>query len=482
MPRRARRPLLMLGVLAFVPAVALGSLAFVANGRAAGPIVPVTTSTAPPVLPAVLPTPLLSVRRAPAVLAGDRRADVLAAAVVPVVEAVDGSSCVAVGLDDTLVATRNTELAVVPASNLKVVTAAVALEVLGPGATFTTSLTGPAAVDGVVQGDVHLVGGGDPLLSEAWYTQPSATRKRPPLHTTSAEALADQLVAAGVTRITGKVLGDGSRYDDERYPPGWSADIRASTDGVAVGALVINDSVSTSGALGTDPAASAAATFRALLAQRGITVAGGSGTGVAPAGQPVLAAIQSAPLTEVLQEMLTTSDNLTAEMLVKEIGLASGGPGRGTRNDGLQAIVTTIAGWGVPTAGIALTDGSGLSYDNQFTCGALVAVLQHGSAVDAVGAGLARGGQDGSTLVDAFEQPGLVGVLQGKTGSLNNPVKVKALCGYFMAGAAEVEFVLILNGASAAEYQAAWDRLATALVALTAAPAGEAMAPKPAVG
>lgn len=474
MPRRARHPLAVLAVLAAVPAIALGALTVYASHHTGAIDVPVVSTTVAPVLPAALPTPLLSVRRAPAPLAGDRRADVLTEAAQALTGAVDGESCVAVGMDDATLMGANTTTLVIPASNLKVVTATAAVDVLGAGTVFTTKVVGPAPVDGVVQGDVYLVGGGDPVLSEQWYTEPSATRKRPPIHTTSIESLAKALTAAGITSITGRVLGDGSRYDDERHPPGWSDDINATYDGVPVGALVVNDSIGQSGGIASDPAQSAAQTFRRLLREQGIAVGGDSGTGAAPSDAGVLATVTSAPLSDIVNEMLATSDNLTAEMIVKEIGVVASQ--LGTREAGLAAIGERLVGWGVPAEQFVLVDGSGLSRENRFTCDGLLQVLQRGSSTDVVGAGLARAGQDGSTLDGKFEQEGLNGVLQAKTGSLRN---VKALCGYMpVADGGEVEFVLILNGASAASFADPWDQLGGVLLAAAAAPSADALAPR----
>ena len=445
-----------------------------ANGRTDEVSVPVTTSTLTPVVPSALATPLLSVRRAPARLAADRRRDVLSAAAQTLASSVDATSCVALGLDDEALVAANADVKVIPASNLKVVTATAAVEVLGAGTVFTTKVVGPAPAGGVVDGDVYLVGGGDPVLTEQWYTQPSAARKRPPLHATSIEALADAMVSAGITRITGQVLGDGTRYDDERHPPGWSRAIRASIDGVPVGALVVNDSISQSGGIASDPAASAAPTFRRLLRDRGISIGGDSGTGAAPDAAAVLATTTSAPLSDIINEMLATSDNLTAEMLVKEIGYATAQ--QGTRDIGLQAISSRLVEWGVAADQFALADGSGLSRENLITCNGLLRVLQRGSSTDVVGTGLARAGQDGSTLDGKFEQAGLKDVLQAKTGSLTG---VKALCGYMPVSATdEVEFVLILNGPSAAAFAGPWDALGKVLLATTTAPTVATLAPR----
>ena len=83
-----------------------------------------------------------------------------------------------------------------------------------------------------------------------------------------------------------------------------------------------------------------------LLAAKGVTVAGAPAAGTAPADTPVLASVQSAPMSAVVGEMLSTSDNNTAEMLVKELGVA-GGAG-GTRDAGLAVMTTHAAGLGHP--------------------------------------------------------------------------------------------------------------------------------------
>ncbi|HTH07748.1 MAG TPA: D-alanyl-D-alanine carboxypeptidase/D-alanyl-D-alanine-endopeptidase [Ilumatobacteraceae bacterium] len=469
MPDRARHPLAVLVVLALVPALAIAALWTVAESRAADDSsAPATTTTFVP--PAPLTTPVLSVRRQPGALALDQREDVLVASLATLFGAVDGASCAAVSVDDRPVGSVNPALPVMPASTLKLVTTAVGLDVLGADHRFVTEVRGATPVDGVVEGDLYLVGGGDPVLSEAWFTQPTFGRKRPPIHTTSAEQLADAIVAAGVTTITGDLVGDGSRYDEERYPPTWGSDLRGTLDAQPIGALAINDSFSTNGAIASDPALSAATTLRRLLRERGVTVQGDASTGVAPAGPP-LASVASAPLSELVNEILATSDNIAAEMLLKELGFAAGLGG--TRDAGLQVVHTRLGEWGVSMAGVALVDGSGLSRDNRITCDALLGVLRHGDVDDPVGQGLATGGQAGTTLVDVFTGAGLSGVLRAKTGSLTG---VKALAGYFPAGTEEVAFVLVLNGDAAAASVERWTQLTDALLATAAVPGAEAWA------
>ena len=74
-------------------------------------------------------------------------------------------------------------------------------------------------------------------------------------------------------------------------------------------------------------------------------------------GAAELARVESEPLSAVIAEMLTNSDNNTAELMVKEIGLAASGSG--TRQAGLDTMAATMASWGVDTTGLVLGDGGG---------------------------------------------------------------------------------------------------------------------------
>ena len=154
--------------------------------------------------------------------------------------------------------------------------------------------------------------------------------------------------------------------------------------------------------------------------------------GTAPATAVELAAIESAPLADVVGEMLANSDNNTAEMLVKELGFDDSGAG--TREAGLAVIERTLAEWAVDTAPMVFADGSGLSPDNRATCTALLSVLQRSDPDGPIGAGLPIAGQTG-TLSDIFVDHPIAGRLLGKTGTLSNPPfnqdppGVKALAG-----------------------------------------------------
>ena len=115
------------------------------------------------------------------------------------------------------VGSTGADRALIPASNQKLLVGAVALEVLAPDTTFTTEVRALPVQAGAVTGDLYLVGGGDPLLTSSQY--PVGDDPYPVTTPTSLDQLADAVVAAGVQRIDGSVVGDGSRYDDEWFAP-----------------------------------------------------------------------------------------------------------------------------------------------------------------------------------------------------------------------------------------------------------------------
>ena len=483
---RRRNPYPALVALALVPALALGGCWRLAAGRApeATPVGTAPTSTTPVV---ELTTPALSVRRAPATLARDVNLASFVTEAEGFLPQVDDTSCVAISVDGQPVAAKNETVPLRPASNVKLLTAAVAEEVLGVDYTYTTEVRGTVengTVNGTVNGDLWLVGGGDPVLDSSWWAGPNT--KYPPFNETSIEALADALVAAGVTTVNGSVVGDASRYDDEWYAPSWSEDIRF-TEGGPVSALLVNDSREAIDRSSNDPAVGAATVLTEALRERGVTITGEASKGTAPSDAGQLAAIESQPLSAILAEMLTTSDNNTAEMVLKEIGLQAGGAG--TREAGLGVVTSTLQGWGVPLEGVELYDGSGLSDDNRLTCAAMLAVLQHVSPVDAVGTGLAVAGAEGGTLSDAFVDSDLEGVLRGKTGTLYNyddgtggKPAVKALSGFVpQDGGGAVEFVLFLNGPQIAEqtaYRPIWDAFGAVLASYPSGPTVAELGPR----
>lgn len=128
-----------------------------------------------------------------------------------------------------------------PASTAKLFSSALALERLGPDYRFVTLITADQAPDaaGRLSGDLRLIGGGDPTLSG----RPIPYRKgAPPGNPLRAiEELADQVVARGVRRIDGNIVGDDTAYLWEPFPVGWAQDDATWDFGAPVSALSVNE-------------------------------------------------------------------------------------------------------------------------------------------------------------------------------------------------------------------------------------------------
>ena len=131
-----------------------------------------------------------------------------------------------------------------PASNTKLFTTAAALALIGPDYKFRTTVETTGTLDryGRLNGDLVLVGRGDPNLSGRELPYDLRTQRNDdPIQ--ALEALADALVQKGVKFIDGDIVADDSYFAFERYGEGWSQDDLVWADGAPVSALTINDNV-----------------------------------------------------------------------------------------------------------------------------------------------------------------------------------------------------------------------------------------------
>ncbi|MFQ3581757.1 D-alanyl-D-alanine carboxypeptidase/D-alanyl-D-alanine-endopeptidase [Chloracidobacterium validum] len=143
-----------------------------------------------------------------------------------------------------------------PASNMKLLTTAAALDVLGPDFRVRTSVYVPALDgNGTVPGDLILVGRGDPTLSDRYNSDKKDTRLTP------LETLADQVVAAGVKDITGDIVGDESYFRAAPLGDGWGWDDLQWYYGAEVSALSAADNHVTLTVAPTRPGEKVAVTF-----------------------------------------------------------------------------------------------------------------------------------------------------------------------------------------------------------------------------
>jgi D-alanyl-D-alanine carboxypeptidase/D-alanyl-D-alanine-endopeptidase (penicillin-binding protein 4) len=395
---------------------------------------------------------------------------------------------------------RNARKNMTPASTMKLLTSAGALDAFGPDLRLRTSLESAGRLDGMgrILGDVYLVGRGDPLLARKGADGRSGF-----------DVLADGLRAAGVRRIEGRLIGHeglfrdrrgeswewsdlvwcygaevsalswndncallrvvpGERRGDpvavERWPESayYSVESRATTSAAGsdsdlvlerdLGSAVVRISGSHPQAAEPeelrvaleDPARYAATVFAEALGARGIRVAGPVATSSEPlpAGLRVLAAHDSPPLTEILKEINKPSQNLYTEMLLRLLGARAAGVGG--VDAGREALAAFLEKLGLGK-GASLQDGSGLSRTDLVTAHDLVGLLAamhrhpHGSVFRE---SLAVAGVDG-TLERRLKGGAAEGRVFAKTGTLK---QTNALAGYVRTrGGAWLAFSIVVN-------------------------------------
>jgi D-alanyl-D-alanine carboxypeptidase/D-alanyl-D-alanine-endopeptidase (penicillin-binding protein 4) len=351
----------------------------------------------------------------------------------------------AIALDLTSGATvymQNPSLSLAPASNEKLPITFAALTTLGPTYRLETDVLGEGQLDGTTwTGRLVLRGGGDPTLSS-----------------TGLRSLAAQVRAAGIRRVTGGVVGDESLFDARRTAAGWKAGFFLN-ESPPLSALVV-DRDRVGGYLSRAPALSAASGFARVLRAAGVAVSGPVRVGVAADDAFPLAQVFSAPLWTILRFMDRESDNFTAELLLKQLGVAESG--HGTSAAGASVVIQALAAAAVPMAGVRIVDGSGLSTLDRLTAGAVTAILHAAwtnfSIRPAFVAALAIAGVNG-TLEGRLKARPARGNVLAKTGTTR---EASALSGFVRD---RYVFAVLQNGNPIPSWWArrAQDRFATVL-------------------
>jgi len=313
-----------------------------------------------------------------------------------------------------------------PASVEKLYTSTAALQLLGPSTRLSTTVlgTGTLGADGTWHGNLYVHGGGDPTLGSAAFDANYADGQGALLST-----LARRIRDTGIRRVTGHVIPDESLMDTQRGP--------VSSDGVPdlddlggqLSALTYNH-----GYVGPSPGRSwhapmTPATYTTLeltrsLARAGVRARPAQTAHITPSGAQVLASVESPPLSELLGLMNRPSDDLYAELLVKQLGARFGGAG--TTAAGAGAVSNVLATYGLHPH---VVDGSGLSRQDSTTPRDVVQLLVDltpASIGPVLRASLPVAGVSG-TLETRMRDTVAAGRCEAKTGTLNY---VSNLAGY----------------------------------------------------
>lgn len=312
----------------------------------------------------------------------------------------------------------------VPASTTKVITSAAALAALGPDYRLTTKVV-------QTQGGIALVGGGDSTLAGPSMTPAklATAYPRPASLAELAQQTADALKKQNLTQV--RVDYDASLYSGPRMAPGWKPEYLPQGQVAPVSSLMIDEGLVTPGGPSegqprvSDPAGAALKAFVQLLQRDGIAArAGGSVTTNASAAQ--IAAVQSPPISALVESLLTVSDNDLAETMARQVAIKRGLPA--DFNGAAQAVHDTLAQLSPGLdSGVQTYDGSGLSHSNHITPLALAKIISLAGSVAhpelrAVITGMPVAGFTG-TLAGRYAGPGTLagaGFVRAKTGTLDN--------------------------------------------------------------
>ncbi|HJO23321.1 MAG: D-alanyl-D-alanine carboxypeptidase/D-alanyl-D-alanine-endopeptidase [Myxococcota bacterium] len=386
--------------------------------------------------------------------------------------------------------------ALVPASNVKILTGVAVLAALGPAHRFATEVLANRVPDAEGAVDtLYVRGGGDPALTseELW-------------------RLAADLRRGGLRKVREALVVDASLFDDERWHPSWGPvsarayhapiagltvnyaafaarvvpgarpgdAVEVTLDPAVDGLRVVNrvrtvqrgaehekldferrraegfEEVLVSGMLRAggepvtlyrsvlDPVAYAASVLRLQLEANGVEVASAGGRGTIPEDAVALLRFEGRPLGEVVRLFMKYSNNAIGEGLVKALA-ARAGKVPATWPAGIAAVRDELARLGVGVEPITLVDGSGLSYANRVSPRVLVEALRLAAGAFRFGpefvSSLPIAAADG-TLEERFE--GSAGAVRAKTGNLT---RVTALSGYVRrADGRTAIFSLLVNG------------------------------------
>lgn len=398
---------------------------------------------------------------------------------------------------NTILYAKSADRLLVPASNMKIITASAALDILKPEYTFKTEVYVDNIRNGIVEGNIYLKGYGDPLLTDEnlW-------------------TIARDVTYRGINKITGSIVGDDSYFDNKRYGQGWG-NIGPEAYNAPIGALSLNFNtfvitVVPAGTVGAppkvflmppdrhleitnravsiasgsarirvvdvpnkvnayevigqvpvggditevrrtvgDPTLYTAGSFEAYLMSWGVSVSGNIAQGPVSSNARLLFTYKSPPLYQAVQAMGKFSNNFVSEQILKTMGAETspvGKPKIGTAENGIRAVEGYLSKLGIASNGYVIVDGSGLSRRNRLSPNTINTVLVHVykklQYFPEFLASLSIGGVDG-TVEERFTNENLHRRFRAKTGHLTG---VNALSGYLQTDSGSLlVFSMIFN-------------------------------------
>ncbi len=346
------------------------------------------------------------------------------------------------------------------ASNTKILTTATALGRLGPAHRMVTRVFASGQIDrqGVLRGNLYLLGGGDPSLGTRDFLNAFSAGAG-----SSINRLAAKVEQAGIRQVTGRVHGDASMFDELRGV----ADSGFATSpwigplsGLSINAGYTDASFRS---FSSNPARLAARTLAQQLRKNGVRVKAEVALGKTPAPKErrLVAKMVSPDMTWMAGLINLNSNNFFAEMLLKHIGAKI--RGSDTTRAGASVVRQYMAG--SFKAEVSPVDGSGLTISNRSTALDLVRILSRirsRSYSKAFSGSLPVAGRSG-TLAGRMLGSAAEGRCRAKTGTLTG---VSALSGYCVTRAGRrYAFSILMNGVyDTGAARAAQDRIA-ALIA-----------------
>lgn len=415
--------------------------------------------------------------------------------------------------DNQAVINHNGDLALIPASSLKLITTATALEVLGETHRFTTTISYSGKIkNGVLNGNIIIKGGGDPALGSHRYQS---------YYGAFLSNWATSIKALGIDSINGKIISDASIFDNE-VPATWIWQDLGNYFGAGANGLSIYENFYTlalssqyeaqkttisqinpyipflsvdNNVLGTstnkdlsfiyggpfqynryisgeipknrsefkvkgsipDPAYLCAYELDSVLETSGIKVAYHPTTKRLLGDSFIedttieITSIQSPTLASLIQQTNLYSINLYAEHLLNHIGLTVKKEGSSTA--GAEALVSFWKEKGIDTDGMYIYDGSGLSRFNTITTKQLVSILSEmdkSQHKEVFYNSLAIAGKSG-TLSSSAKGTTAEGKIYGKSGYMTN---VRSYSGYVTTNSnKKIAFAIIVNNYNCSAYE-----------------------------